>query len=193
MKLETVMGCLILAAILAAIFIPLGKMAFSSKTRRRVRYNAIGDGSRQVLSLRADAVMATRNLLVKVGSDASHAAVISAAANEPLGLCTDEAAAAEDPIAVAMLGVADKTVPMVAQGTIAANVDVYSYGDGTVTTVPTAAGTFWKVGKSRTASTAGLEIEVEPCLPVLTKVVANGASLATTQAAMSGGAVVIVL
>jgi hypothetical protein len=193
MKLEHVLGCLILAAFLLAVIVPMWKMAFHKTTRRRVRYNALGDGSHQVLSLRADAAISTRHLLVKVGSDVNHAAVISAAANEPLGLCTDEATAAEDPIAVVLLGVAHKTVLMVAQGTIAANVDVYSYGDGTVTTVPTAVGTFWKVGKSRTASTAGLEIEVEPCLPVLTKVVANAASLATTQAAMSGGAIVIVL
>jgi hypothetical protein len=164
MKLETVMGCLILAAILAAIFIPMVMMLRKS-TRRRVRFNALGDGTHCVLSLKADAVIATKFLLMKRGTDANHAAVCAAASDEPLGLCTDEAAAAEDSIAVKLLGIVKETVLMVAQGNIAADVDVYSYGDGTITVEPTAAGTFWKVGKSRTAGSAALEMEVEPCRP----------------------------
>ncbi|WP_397379588.1 hypothetical protein [Prosthecobacter sp.] len=193
MKIELVMGCLILAAFLLAVIIPMWKMAFSQDTRRRVRFNALGDGTHHTLSLRADAAIATKFLLVKRGSDAKHAAVCAAASDEPLGVSTDEAAAVEDPIAVQLLGTVKKTVLMVAQGSINADVDVYSYGDGTITTTPATAGTFWKVGKSRTAGSAGLEMEVEPCLPVLTKVVANAANLATTQAAMVNGAVVIVL
>ncbi|MBB5033165.1 hypothetical protein [Prosthecobacter vanneervenii] len=193
MKIELVLGCLILAAFVTAIMIPMIKLAFSPTARRRVRHNALGDGTHAHLSLRADAPIGTKNYLVKRGSDANHAAVVAAASDEPLGVCPDEADAAEDPIDVILLGVAKRTVLMVAQGTIAADVDVYSYGDGTVTTTPAATGTYWKVGKSRTASTAGLEIEVEPCQPRLTKVVANAATLATTQAAMVNGAVVIVL
>ena len=193
MKLEHVMGCLILAAFLAAIFIPMVKMTCSKDTRRRARFNALGDGTHHSLSLRADAAIATKHLLVKRGSDANHAAVCAAASDEPLGACEDEADAAEDPVDVTLLGVAKRTVLMVAQGSINADVDVYSYGDGTITTTPAATGTFWKVGKSRTAGSAGSEMEVEPCQPVLTKVVANAATLATTQAAMVNGAVVIVL
>lgn len=193
MKIETVMGCLILAAFLTAILAPMVKMAFSKTSRRRVRYNTLGDGTHHSLSLRADAAIGTKHLLVKRGSDANHAAVVAAASDEPLGVCPDEADAAEDPVEVSLLGVAKRTVLMVAQGTIAADVDVYSYGDGTITTTPATTGTYWKVGKSRSAGVANQEMEVEPCQPRLTKVVANGATLATTQAAMVNGAVVIVL
>lgn len=193
MKIEHVMGCLILAAFLLAVIIPMWKMAFSKDTRRCVRFNALGDGTHEKLSLRADAAITTKHLLMKRGSDANHAAVIASAATEPLGVCPDEAAAQEDPIAVILLGVVKRTVLMVAQGSINADVDVYSYGDGTITTVPVTAGTYWKVGKSRTAGSAGAEMEVEPCMPVRTNVVANAANLATTQAAMINGATVIVL
>lgn len=164
MKIETVMGCLILAAVLAVFIIPM-VMMLRKKTRLRVRYNALGDGEHHELSLKADAAITTRFLLVKRGSDANHAAVCAAASDEPLGLCTDEADAAEDSIAVKLLGVVKGTVLMVAQGVIAADVDVYSYGDGTITVEPTTAGTFWRVGKSRTAGAAALEMEVEPCRP----------------------------
>jgi len=193
MKIELVLGCLILAAFLAAVFGPMVKLAFSQNSRRRVRYNTLGDGTHHTLSLRADATISTKHLLVKRGSDANHAAVVASAANEPLGVCPDEADAAEDPVTVTLLGVAKRTVLMVAQGTIAADVDVYSYGDGTITTTPAATGTYWKVGKSRSAGVAGQEMEVEPCQPRLTNVVANAANLATTQAAMVNGATVIVL
>lgn len=193
MKIEHVLGCLILAAFLLAVIAPMCKMTFSKDHRRRVRYNTLGDGTHHSLSLRADATIATKHLLVKRGSDANHVAVCATAADEPLGVCPDEADAAEDPVNVTLLGVVKRTVLMVAQGSINADVDVYSYGDGTVTTTPAATGTFWKVGKSRTAGSAGQEMEVEPCQPQLTKVVANAATLATTQAAMVNGAVVIVL
>ena len=134
---------------------------------RILALNALGDNTTPngSYSLFSDAAITTRHLLVKRGSDAKHAAVISAASDEPLGVCFDEASAAEEAIGVQSLGVRPNTVPMVAQGTIAADVDVYSYGNGKVTTEPSTAGTYWKVGKSRTASSAGLVIEVEPCQP----------------------------
>jgi hypothetical protein len=181
MKLETVMGCLILAAILAAFIIPMVMMLRKS-TRRRVRFNALGDGTHCVLSLKADAAITTRFLLVKRGTDANHLAVIAAASDQPLGVATDEAAAAEDSVAVKLLGICKETVLMVAQGTILKDVDVYSYGDGTITVVPTVAGTYWKVGRSITASTVGLEIEVEPCVPQKVVVIAVATAAALTGA-----------
>lgn len=185
MKLEHVMGCLILAAFVLAVIVPMGKMAFSQNTRRRVRFNALGDGTHHTLSLKSDAAITTRYLLMKRGSDAHHAAVCTAASDEPLGICTDEATDAEDPIAVQLLGVIKASVLMVAQGTIAADVDVYSYGDGTITVEPTTAGTFWKVGKSRTLGAAGLEMEVEPCRPEKLVVIA---ALTCTDGTAAGAA-----
>lgn len=194
--LSMLAACLVLAA-LAAHFAPsLHKLTNVMRKSARVRaYNALGDGTHPAgkLSLLSDAAITTRHLLGKRGSDASHVAVISAASDEPLGVIFDEAAAAEASVGVQLLGAAPETVLMVAQGTITIDADVYSHSNGKVTTEPTSAGTYWKVGKARTASTAGLLIEVEPIVPQKVVVVANASTLAQTQAAMTGGAVVIVL
>ena len=82
---------------------------------------------------------------------------------------------------------------MVANETITAGEDVYSGTDGRVQDLPAVAGTYWKVGRSVTASTADLEIEVEPCTPRKVVIIANGSTLAQTQAAMLGDNTVIVL
>lgn len=93
---------------------------------------------------------------------AAHAAVCAAAADQPLGLATDEADAAEDPVAVRLLGAGKGTVLMVAGETITADEDVYSKGDGKIMDEPAVAGTYWKVGRAVTAGTADVEMEVEP-------------------------------
>jgi hypothetical protein len=189
-------ACLVLA-VLAAHFAPsLHQLTNAMRKNTRIHaYNALGDGTHPAgkLSLLTDAAITTRHLLGKRGSDASHVAVISSASDEPLGVIFDEAAAAESLVGVQLLGCAPETVLMVAQGTIDADADVYSHSNGKVTTAPTSAGTYWKVGKARSASTAGLLIEVEPITPQKVVVVANGSTLSQTQAAMTGGAIVIVL
>jgi hypothetical protein len=68
---------------------------------------------------------------------------------KPIGVCTDEAAAAEDLVNVDLLGITGRTLPLIAKVAIAVGADVYSYGDGKVTVKPTAAGTYWKVGKAQ--------------------------------------------
>lgn len=137
-------------------------------------------------TLKSDAAIATRYLLGKFGSDVNHVAVIAAASNKPLGVMTDEASAAEEEIFVELLGLTNRTIAMVADGVIALDADVYSKGDGKVTVKPTAAGTYWRVGRALMASTAdGDVIEVEPCRPRKLIVVsaldsANGALAAAT-------------
>lgn len=109
----------------------------------------------------ATAAVATPFLLAKIGADDQHAAVIAAAADEPIGAFSDEAAAAEDGVDVELFGVTSRTLVLVAKVAIGLGADVYSNGDGKVTVKPTAAGTYWKVGKALTASTAdGDPIEV---------------------------------
>jgi hypothetical protein len=189
-------AALVLAA-LAAHFAPsLHGIAKTMRKTERIRaYNSLGDGTHPdgKLSLLTDAAITTRYLLGKVGSDANHIAVIAAASDEPKGVIFDEASAAELLVGVQLLGCAPGTVLMVAQGTIGADVDLYSHSNGKVTVAPTTAGTFWKVGRSRSGASADQVIEVEPCLPQKVNVVANAANLATTQAAMAGGAIVQVL
>lgn len=193
-----ILAAFALVALAALFIVHAPSLARTARLLRKtsvMAYNALGDGSHPAgkLSLLTDAAITTRYLLGKVGTDANHIAVISAASDEPKGVIFDEAAAAEALVGVQLLGCAPGTVPMVAQGSIDADVDVYSHSNGKVTVAPTSAGTYWKVGKSRTASTAGLLIEVEPCLPQKTVVIANASTLSQTQAAMTGGAVVIVL
>lgn len=205
MKSLMILGCLFFAAItlLAVMHGPHNlKLPSLRAVKRAFGYpagqlvlNALGDGIRPdgILSKKADAALTVKHYLVKTGSDADHIAVIAAASDEPLGVCIDEATAAEDAVSVKLLGACKGTVLMVANETITAGVDVYSGTDGRVQDLPASVGTYWKVGRSVTASTADLEIEVEPCTPRKVVVIANGSTLAQTQAVMLGANDVIVL
>lgn len=202
MKTLTILGCLFFAAVILAALAASFQMPSLRSVRRAFGYpagqlalNALGDGIHLdgVLAKKADAALTVRHYLVKVGSDADHVAVIAAASDEPLGVCIDEAEAAEDPVSVKLLGACKGTVLMVANETITAGEDVYSGTDGRVQDLPASVGTYWKVGRSVTASTADLEIEVEPCTPRKVVVIANGSTLAQTQAVMLGANDVIVL
>jgi hypothetical protein len=202
MKSLMILGCLLFAAALV-LALAASSTAPSLRQIRRacglhtglLRVNALTDGRHENgrITFKADAAIATRHYLVKVGSDADHIAVIAAADDEPKGVCIDEPSAAEEPATVQLLGASGGTVLMVAGETITAGEDVYSGTNGTVQDLPVVAGTYWKVGRSVTASTVGVLIEVEPCLPQKVTIVANASTLAQTQAAMVGGAIVIVL
>lgn len=114
----------------------------------------------------SSAALATRYLLGKVGADKDHIAVVAATADEPIGVMTDEASAAEEPVGVEPLGNSLRTLPVVASAAIALDVDLYQTATGKVSIKPTVAGTYWKVGKSVEASTAdGDVIEMIPQKP----------------------------
>jgi len=113
----------------------------------------------------ADAAIATLNLLVKVGSDASHVAVMAAVTNVPIGVCNDLPAAGDE-IAVLLLGATDETRELVAAEAIGAGVRVFAGASGKVTLLPAAAGTYFCVGTAITAAAAdGAPIEVDTCVP----------------------------
>jgi hypothetical protein len=127
-----------------------------------VNTTTLGTGRRSYL---ADAAITTRHLLGKVGSDAQHIALVSAAANMPVGVIQDEPAA-EGSASVALLGAAPGTILMVSGEAIADQAEVYSKGDGKIMDEPTTAGTYWKVGRAqKAAGAADVEIPVEPCTP----------------------------
>ena len=126
---------------------------------------AVGTHAGPITKL-ADAAIADRFLLGKKGTDEDHVAVCGAA-DRPFGVIEDEAAAAEDPVAVQPLGAAGRSVLMVAAEAIAADVEVFTAASGQVQDTPTAAGTYYKVGISaKAAGTAGDEFEVIPQAPV---------------------------
>jgi hypothetical protein len=113
----------------------------------------------------ADEAITDRNLLGKFGSDVDHVALCGAA-ELPLGVIEDEAAAAEDPVAVALLGCTGRTVRMVASEAIDYGEEVFTAASGKVQDPPTVAGTYYRVGRAiQAATTDGDEIEVIPYTP----------------------------
>lgn len=116
----------------------------------------------------ADAAITQRYSLVKIGSDADHSALCTAA-GVPIGVCTDEIATADlaVPVAVELLGLSDRTLPMVANGAINANVEVYAAASAKVSVLSATPGTYYKVGRTLTAAAAdGDVVEVQHCYPV---------------------------
>ncbi|MEN9840647.1 MAG: hypothetical protein RL376_447 [Verrucomicrobiota bacterium] len=115
----------------------------------------------------ADAAISTRNLLVKFGSDASHVAL--AGVNDiPLGLATDEAAAAEDGIAVSLLGIQECGALAVASAAITEGDLLVPAANGKVRTLPGTTGSYYIIGRAlNAAGVDGDVIEFVPTFPVL--------------------------
>lgn len=112
-----------------------------------------------------DAAIATRFLCVKIGSDADHIAVCSAVTDVPIGICTDEADAAEEPVNVALFGSAENTRKVVAGAAINAGALVATMASGKV---QTAVATQYPIGRAITAAAAdGDVIEIDPILPTV--------------------------
>jgi len=133
--------------------------------RRRLALANIAEGTHEgVVTRKTDAAVTTRNLLGKNGSDAAH--VAAAGANDlPIGVITDEAADAEESVAVALLGVSKRTLLLVAVEAISAGAPVYTAANGKVQDLPAGAGTYYEVGLALSAATAdGDLIEVATCV-----------------------------
>lgn len=96
----------------------------------------------------SSAALATRFLLGKFGADKDHIAGLAAASDEPIGVITDEASAADESVAVEFLGLTNRTLPVVAGVAITLGADLYALASGKVGIKPTAAGTYWKVGQA---------------------------------------------
>ena len=194
MKIQ-ILSFMILAVALIGLLCYACCAAWQSWQSRHLRlFSNIGAGiHKNAVTRTADAVLAFVNTgadaagyLLKEGVTAgSTIALIAAASDKPAFIALDGADAIADPVACGLLNASNITRKMIAKVAIAAGVGVYSYGDGKVTVEPTAAGTYWKVGESRTASAAdGDVIEVETILPEKVVVVAALASVqnATTAA-----------
>jgi len=94
----------------------------------------------------------------------------------PVGVATDEADVG-DPLALKILGVSPQSVLVTANGAIAAGSYLYAAASGCVQGEPSAAGTYYLVGRALTAATsAGDQIEAETCVPVKLIVLAKPTS-----------------
>jgi len=110
-----------------------------------------------------DAAIATRFLLVKKGSDTNHIAVCSAITDRPLGVCTDEAAGAEEPVSLSLLGSSHATLKVVAGAAITSGARVATMASGKV---QTAVATQYPIGIALTDAAAdGDIIEIDPLNP----------------------------
>jgi len=129
----------------------------------RVRLANIAEGTHDGnITKEVDAAITERFLLGKIGSTAARVAVCGAA-DTPIGVITDEAAAAADIVNVALLGSARSTLRMVASGAISQGVLLEPAANGRVATLGIGAGTHHVVGRALdAAAAAGDVIEVDP-------------------------------
>ena len=126
------------------------------------------------------------NLLVKVGADGDHYAVCAATADEPLGLCTDEADAGSSLARRHSVFLPGWRKPELVLSSCAVTfgVDLYSNGDGKVCLEPTTVGTWWFVGRSvGTCSGSGKLVAIDMMKPsklvVIAKLTCIGATAGT--------------
>ena len=121
------------------------------------------------ISKLADAAIATRHLLVKWGTDGDHIAICGAS-DRPLGTVIDEVATADlasQRLSVDPLGMNEETRLGVASEAIALTDDLYTAAGGKLQNLPTAAGTYYRVGVPLTTAAAdGDLIEYVSCTPV---------------------------
>lgn len=130
---------------------------------QRVKLANIAEGTHDGnITKETDAVLTERYLLAKIGSTAARVAVCGAA-DVPIGVITDEAAAIGDPVNVALLGSARNTLRMVASAAIAQGALVEPAASGRVATKGAGAGSHYVVGRALdAAANAGDVIEVDP-------------------------------
>lgn len=134
----------------------------------RYEFANIGEGTYQTgnMTRLADAALSTRHLVVKIGSDINHVAV-AGAADIALGVANDASEAAEDPVNVQILGVAEGTILMTAGAAITAGDMVVTTSSGKIRTLPSGAGTYYIIGRALEAAGAdGDVINVAHCFPI---------------------------
>lgn len=157
---------LILLSLIVAIGLFASWLASRPRGRQLTALANVASGFQpNRLTYLADAAIGTRYLLVKIGSDASHVALCGAA-DVPLGVATDEPAAAEEGVSVNLLGVQQECQIGIASAAIAAGAWIVPAADGKLRTLPAGAGTYHIIGRALKAAAAdGDDVEFIPCFP----------------------------
>lgn len=150
-----------LIALLLHRFAPLRPLRLNSS---HVVLANIAEGQHlasQGISYEADGAITERNLLVKRGG-AANRVTLCGAADTPIGVCSDEAAAAGDLVNIRTFH-SDLTLHVVASGAIAQDVLLEPAANGRVATLGVGAGTHHVVGRAlNAAAAAGDLIEMAP-------------------------------
>lgn len=170
----------------------------TGQTRLRDIAVNIAEGTHDgTISKLTDAAVSARYLMAKIGSTWDHAA-IGTQADKPIGVYLDEVSSAEvgERRAIGLLG-STHTLKMIAGGVVSNGDEVVTTASGKVIdAADVTAGTYWLVGTAINLSADaadGQEIEVASRQPIKLVVIANGSTLAQTQAAMNGPNLVRVL
>jgi hypothetical protein len=172
--MNLLLGILVVAliAMVAALFAGALVRARKSNGVPLVGLANIAEGTHAggKLTKLTDVALTIRFLLVKIGSDIDHIA-INTAADIPLGVCTDEAAGAEENVNVEVWGCSHGTKKVVASGAITAGAFVVGDAAGKVRTLPGTTGTYYIIGRALNAAAADLDIvEIDP-IPLTQRVV----------------------
>lgn len=158
----------ILALVLFAAILCLAAFIPSIRRRGRVALANIAEGihGSGIFTFRTDAAHSARNLLVKRGSDDAHVA-IAGASDTPLYVCSDEASAAEEPVACQALACAGTTIKLVNDGTgaLAAGDVIVPAANGKAKKIAAGAGNYYVVGIA-VGAVAATDGEVFEAIPV---------------------------
>lgn len=160
--INTILAAGVIAVLLTILVLACAWLAYSKRVNRHPHAANIGEGTTPggQKTYLSSAAITTRFLFVEFGADARHCSVCNGTTDKPIGVCTDEAAAAEEPVNVALLGSSKSTLKVTAAGVIA-------LGDYIATTAAgkaqTAASTQYVVGRALQAAAAdGDVIEFDP-------------------------------
>jgi hypothetical protein len=119
------------------------------------------------VTLLTDAALTLEFAAVKAGSTANHVAVTAATTDVPLGIAESKTDAAENEVAVRLFGKGGDTKAAVAGAAILRLARVICTAAGKLITLPTAAGTYYVVGRALTAAAADGDVfELDDCHPV---------------------------
>jgi hypothetical protein len=122
------------------------------------------------ITKKSDAAITTRYIFGKKGSDDDHIAACTTDTDNPYGVITDEATAAEEIVNVALLGAAQETRRITLGGTVAVGDFLQCDAVGKGKKLSTASGTYYIVGRALMAGVAGDVIEFDP-IPSVQRIV----------------------
>jgi len=117
----------------------------------------------------ADAAFTSRYLIAKRGAN-TYSIAIAGVGDIPYGVVPDMNPTTDVdlsyPLPVNILGLNEDTERMIASSAIAIDNLLTTGAAGQIRTVPSATGTYWVIGKARTAALAQYDqVEVIPCFP----------------------------
>lgn len=161
-----------LAALAIGVAVMFLHATFSDRRGVFALANAIDTGTHDGAITKVTDAAIGRYIVVKEGATVGTTVAISGAGDRPLGVTTNEAAAAADRVPVAPFALSG-TKLLTASEAIAVGDTIYTAASGKVQNEPGAAGTYYRIGRALSAAAAdGDLIEVESHAPIKVVVIA---------------------